>query len=88
MMPVNQRQDPMTTATTRSASLSSSVAFRAQRSWRLRWRLVRELLSGALILAVWLALWSWFTLGVAAPLGRTSAEAPFSTTAPVAGLRS
>ena len=78
----------MTTTTTRSASVSSSFAFRAQRGWRVRWRLVRELLSGALILAVWLALWSWFTLGVAAPLGRTSAETPFSATAPVTGLRS
>jgi hypothetical protein len=36
-----------------------------------------------LILAIWLSLWSWITLGVAAPLGRIDAglTAPRSTAA-------
>jgi hypothetical protein len=42
--------------------------------WRVRWRRVRELLSGALILAVWLSLWTWIAFGVAAPLGRIDAD--------------
>lgn len=43
-------------------------------SWRERWRRVHEFVSGALILAIWLSLWSWLTFGVAAPLGRLDRE--------------
>jgi len=32
-----------------------------------RWRSVRDLLGGLVILAVWLSLWSWVALGVLAP---------------------
>jgi hypothetical protein len=32
------------------------------------WRLLRNLLGGALILAVWLALWTWLAAGVVRPL--------------------
>lgn len=45
-----------------------------QRSWGLRWRLVRDLLGGALILAVWLGLWAWVAVGVGAPLSRIHGE--------------
>ena len=41
-----------------------------ERSWRERWRAVRDLLGGALILAVWLGLWAWVAVGVGAPLSR------------------
>lgn len=43
---------------------------RRDRSWRDRWRMVRDLLGGALILAVWLGLWAWVAVGVGAPLSR------------------
>jgi hypothetical protein len=42
-------------------------------------RLVRDLLAGVLLLAVWIALWSFFTLGVVQPAARlhgTGAEPP------------
>ena len=32
------------------------------------WRILRDLLGGFVILAVWLALWSWVLLGVMGPL--------------------
>ncbi|ABS25091.1 hypothetical protein [Anaeromyxobacter sp. Fw109-5] len=41
-----------------------------QETWRARWRLVRDLLGGALVLAVWLSLWSWVALGVVGPLSQ------------------
>ncbi|BDG04877.1 hypothetical protein [Anaeromyxobacter oryzae] len=37
-----------------------------------RWRVLRDLLGGLLIVAVWLFLWGWVAVGVVAPLGRTS----------------
>ena len=39
-----------------------------------RRRSLRDLLGGLLILAVWLFLWSWITVGVLAPLGRTDLD--------------
>jgi F0F1-type ATP synthase membrane subunit a len=36
------------------------------------WRLYRNLLGGALILAVWLALWTWFAAGVVRPVSSAS----------------
>lgn len=56
---------------------SPASSSRAEPSWRVRWRRVHELLSGALILAIWLSLWSWLTFGVAAPLGRLDREDSF-----------
>ncbi len=44
------------------------------RSWRARWRVMRDLLGGALILAVWLGLWAWVAVGVGAPLSRVRGE--------------
>ncbi|WP_242346831.1 hypothetical protein [Anaeromyxobacter terrae] len=41
-------------------------------TWRDRWRLVRDLLGGALVLAVWLSLWSWVAVGVVGPLSRVT----------------
>lgn len=32
-----------------------------------RWRRLRDLLGGLVILAVWLSLWSWVAVGVLAP---------------------
>lgn len=46
----------------------------ASSSWRERWRLVRELLGGALILLVWIGLWTWVAVGVGAPLSRVDWE--------------
>lgn len=67
--------------TTRLLRLPASPAFPRSESpdWRVRWRRVRwrrvrELLSGALILAVWLSLWTWIAFGVAAPLGRLDGD--------------
>lgn len=40
------------------------------------WRRLMDLLGGLLILAVWLSLWAWVAVGVAAPLGRIGAGAP------------
>jgi hypothetical protein len=60
----------------RSAKLSLDPRAISDSGWRDRWRAVRELLGGALILAVWLSLWSWVALGVAAPLGRLDGAAP------------
>lgn len=57
----------MTTPTLRLDTSSPSLTTQGA---RLRWRGLRDLLSGALILAIWLSLWSWVTFGVAAPLGR------------------
>ena len=42
--------------------------------WRARWRVVRDLIGGALILAVWLGLWAWVAVGVGAPLSRVHGE--------------
>lgn len=39
------------------------------------WRRLMDLLGGLLILTVWLSLWAWVAVGVAAPLGRVSAGA-------------
>ncbi len=47
---------------------------RTEHSWRERWRRVRDLLGGALILAVWLLLWAWVAAGVGAPLSRVRGE--------------
>ena len=44
------------------------------RSWRARWRAMRDLLGGALILAVWLGLWAWVAVGVGAPLSHVRGE--------------
>ncbi len=33
-----------------------------------RWRLFRNLLGGFIIVAVWLSLWTWVTVGVVQPL--------------------
>lgn len=62
--------------TTRLLVLPASPASPRSESpdWRVRWRRLRELLSGALILAVWLSLWTWIAFGVAAPLGRLDAD--------------
>jgi hypothetical protein len=38
-------------------------------------RLAKNLLGGAIILAVWLALWTWLALGVVRPLSRAAAQA-------------
>lgn len=43
-------------------------------SWRERWRWVRDLLGGALILAVWLGMWAWVAVGVSAPLSRVGGD--------------
>ncbi|ACL66852.1 conserved hypothetical protein [Anaeromyxobacter dehalogenans 2CP-1] len=40
------------------------------------WRRLMDLLGSLLILAVWLSLWAWVAVGVAAPLGRIGAGAP------------
>jgi hypothetical protein len=34
------------------------------------WRLLRNLLGGLVILAIWLSLWAWVALGVMRPLSR------------------
>jgi hypothetical protein len=39
-------------------------------------RRLMDLLGSLLILAVWLSLWAWVAVGVAAPLGRLGAGAP------------
>ncbi|ACG74671.1 hypothetical protein AnaeK_3458 [Anaeromyxobacter sp. K] len=49
------------------------------------WRRLMDLLGSLLILAVWLSLWAWVAVGVAAPLGRIGAGAP--GTAASASLR-
>ncbi len=38
------------------------------------WRLAKNLLGGAIILAVWLALWTWLALGVVRPLSGVTAR--------------
>jgi hypothetical protein len=43
-----------------------------QETWRARWRVVRDLLGGLLVLAVWLALWSWVAIGVVGPLSHAT----------------
>jgi hypothetical protein len=45
------------------------------RSPRRSARAFRDLAGGALLLAVWVSLWTFFTLGVAAPAGRIAAGA-------------
>ncbi len=47
---------------------------RAESTWRERWRVVRDLLGGALILVVWASLWAWVAAGVAAPLSRARGD--------------
>jgi len=37
---------------------------------------LRALLGGAMLLAVWLFLWSWVAIGVAAPLSQLPFEPP------------
>jgi hypothetical protein len=64
--------------TTTNLVPASSPASPTQPAWRIRWRHARDLISGALILAIWLSLWSWLTFGVAAPLGRLEAQDAFS----------
>jgi hypothetical protein len=54
----------------RPVKLTLSASTLAQETWRARWRLVRDLLGGALVLAVWLSLWSWVALGVVGPLSQ------------------
>jgi hypothetical protein len=44
-----------------------------QETWRARWRVVRDLLGGVLVLAVWLSLWSWVAVGVLGPLSHVTA---------------
>jgi hypothetical protein len=46
-----------------------------QETWRARWRVVRDLLGGALVLAVWLSLWSWVAIGVVGPLSHATSAA-------------
>ena len=36
------------------------------------WRLLRNLLGGLLIVAVWLSLWAWMAIGVVGPLSAVS----------------
>lgn len=43
-------------------------------SWGERWRIVRDLIGGALILVVWASLWAWVAAGVGAPLSRAQGE--------------
>jgi hypothetical protein len=38
--------------------------------------LLRSLLAGAVLLAAWLAIWTFLVLGVAAPLGALQGPAP------------
>jgi hypothetical protein len=85
-MPVNSKEHPMTSVGL--VPVSSPASSASQQSWRIRWQHVRELVSGALILAIWLALWSWMTFGVAAPLGRLELEDAISSGPAVADLRS
>lgn len=44
-----------------------------EETWRARWRVVRDLLGGVLVLAVWLSLWSWVAVGVLGPLSHATA---------------
>ncbi len=48
----------------------------ARGAWRERWQVVRDLLGGVLILAVWLALWTSVWAAVAGPLSPARAERP------------
>lgn len=50
------------------------IGGRTEHSWRERWRRVRDLLGGALILAVWLGLWAWVAVGVGAPLSHVRGQ--------------
>ena len=59
---------------------SATIPSEARRD---RWRSLRDLLGGLLILAVWLFLWSWIAAGVLAPLGRGG----FAGTTPAESLR-
>jgi len=43
--------------------------------------LLRDLLDGAALLAVWLLLWSWFALAVVRPLSRATPEPPVAAAA-------
>jgi hypothetical protein len=43
-------------------------------TWRERWRVVRDLLGGALILLVWIGMWTWVAIGVGAPLSRVRGD--------------
>lgn len=61
-------------ALARPLRLSFSVPSREE-TWRARWRLVRDLLGGALVLAVWLSLWSWVAVGVVGPLSSATSRA-------------
>lgn len=61
-------------ALARPVWLSFSVPSREEKR-RARWRLVRDLLGGALVLAVWLSLWSWVAIGVVGPLSRATSAA-------------
>lgn len=62
-------------ALARPVWLSFSVPSREE-TRRARWRVVRDLLGGALVLAVWLSLWSWVAIGVVGSLSHaTSAVA-------------
>jgi hypothetical protein len=55
--------------TPREAALSSITAGSG-------WRLLKNLMGGAVILAIWLALWGWVLLGVMGPLAATRAAVP------------
>ena len=64
----------------RPANIDAPLAPRAG-----SWRRLMDLLGSLLILAVWLSLWAWVAVGVAAPLGRVSAGAARTPIGVVAG---
>jgi hypothetical protein len=39
------------------------------------WRLLRNLLGGLVIVAIWLSLWTWVTVGVVRPLSHVTGAA-------------
>ena len=52
------------------------------------WDFLRDLVAGAVLLAVWGAIWAFLVLGVAGPLGSLQGAAPRPTAAAVEGSRS
>ncbi len=45
------------------------------------WRLIRNLLGGLVILAIWAALWTWVAVGVVRPLSALTGGHPPPSTA-------
>ena len=50
-------------------SLGLHLSDGTQAPGRARWGVLRDLVGGALLLALWLTIWSFLALGVAGPLG-------------------